>query len=358
MGNNISIGLTPNSSLSSFFTLVAEEAKYIRHLEENLEALKTEFDRLIRTKEDLLNDVKIAEQQPMMRRTNQVKGWIGRVDEMETEVNNLLKDGSREVDKLCLGGLCSLDLISGYFIGKKVPKLTEEVPVIVGQQSTLEKLWGCIVEKQVRIIGVYGLGGVGKTTLLKQINNNFCTEKHNFDIVIWVVVSKEAKLEQIQDEIGKRIGRSADSWKSKSVRDKASDICNILRQKKFVLLLDDIWQRIELSELGIPLQSLNISSKILFTTRCYDVCGEMDADKIFEVKCLTENQAWNLFQEKVGTSTLEGQAGILEQATMVARECDDLPLALITIGRTMASKKTLQEWKNALRYLRTSSYQV
>lgn len=67
----------------------------------------------------------------------------------------------------------------------------DEMPLertILGQQATFQKVLNCLAENA--IIGLYGSGGVGKTTLLKQINNNFCYGGHNFDIEIWVVVSK------------------------------------------------------------------------------------------------------------------------------------------------------------------------
>ncbi|CAA7041581.1 unnamed protein product [Microthlaspi erraticum] len=57
----------------------------------------------------------------------------------------------------------------------------------------------------VGIMGMYGMGGVGKTTLLMQINNKFSEERCGFDFVIWVVVSKELHVEKIQDEIAQKL---------------------------------------------------------------------------------------------------------------------------------------------------------
>lgn len=84
--------------------------------------------------------------------------------------------------------------------------------------------------------------------------------------------------------------------------------------------------------MGVPLQSLDTASKIVFTTRSLDVCGEMEADEMIEVKCLEQDEAWRLFLGKVRKATLRSHAGIPEVAEAVARECGGLPLALITIG--------------------------
>ena len=55
--------------------------------------------------------------------------------------------------------------------------LVDEMPVeknmTAGLDSTLEVVWHCIEDGGVGIIGLYGIGGVGKTTLLKKINNKF-----------------------------------------------------------------------------------------------------------------------------------------------------------------------------------------
>ncbi|GAY67118.1 hypothetical protein WN943_022913 [Citrus x changshan-huyou] len=77
-----------------------------------------------------------------------------------------------------------------------------ELPVdhtVVGQELLLYRVWRCITdqEKNRRIIGLYGTGGVGKTTILTQVNNNFCHQQHNFDVVIWAAVST------LQDDIEK-----------------------------------------------------------------------------------------------------------------------------------------------------------
>ncbi|MBA0868846.1 hypothetical protein Goshw_019474 [Gossypium schwendimanii] len=157
----------------------------------------------------------------------------------------------------------------------------EEQPI--GLESTIEKVWHCIVDKDVGIIGLYGLGGVGKTTLLTQINNKFSTTADKFDVVIWALVSKDYNVEKIQDKMGGNIGFRDTSWKSKSVDEKAVDIYGVLRNKRFVVLLDDLWER---------------------------VCGEMEARKRIKVECLEPEKAWELFQAKVGDETLNSHPNI------------------------------------------------
>ncbi|KAJ4718435.1 NBS-LRR type disease resistance protein [Melia azedarach] len=314
-----------------------------------------------------------------MKRLNQVQGWLSRVEAAETIADELIRRGSQEKEKLCLGGFCSKNCMSSYKFGKEVAEMlrgletlmgestfkvvAEKVPeaavdeiicepTIVGMESTFEKVWTCLGEESVRIIGIYGMGGVGKTTLLSQINNKFLNMPKSFDVVIWVVVSKDLQLEKIQEQIGKKIGLFDESWKIKSGEEKALDIFKILRKKKFILLLDDIWERVDLMKVGVPVPSIKITSKLVFTSRSIDVCGLMEAHKNFKVNCLKDEEAWELFRKKVGEDTLNCHPDILQLAKSAAKECDGLPLALTTIGRAMACKKTPQEWSYAIEVLK------
>lgn len=113
------------------------------------------------------------------------------------------------------------------------------------------------------------MGGVGKTTLLTHINNKFFVSSTDFDCVIWIVVSKELQLEKIQEIIGKKVGLlDGDSWKNKNSEEKALEIFRFLSKKKFVLLLDDKCERVDLTKAGVPLPGLkNNASEVVFKTR-------------------------------------------------------------------------------------------
>ncbi|CAN7096663.1 unnamed protein product, partial [Brassica rapa subsp. narinosa] len=199
------------------------------------------------------------------------------------------------------------------------------------------------------------MGGVGKTTLLMQINNRFSERGGGFDVVIWVVVSQNATVHKIQGIIGEKLGLGGKEWEEKSEMKRGQDIHNVLRKKKFVLLLDDIWEKVNLSTIGVPYPSKVNGSKVVFTTRSRDVCGRMGVDDPIEVRCLDTDKAWDLFKKKVGEITLGRHPDIPELARKVAGKCRGLPLALNVIGETMASKRSVQEWRRAVDVLTSSA---
>ncbi|KAJ4718284.1 NBS-LRR type disease resistance protein [Melia azedarach] len=381
MGNVCSPSFSCDDTVSHCLHCTVRRAGYICQLQDNLHNLEKELEKLIEARNDVMIKVTVAEQQAM-KRLEQVQGWFSRVQDVETEAEKLRGQSSLAVQQLCPGGFCSKNCKSSYKFGKKVYKTLRAVqnlrsegdfkdvaqllpenpvderplaPTVVGLQLTFEKLWRCLTEEQAGIIGIYGMGGVGKTTLLTQINNKFLDFPNNFDVVIWAVVSKDLELEKIQERIAKKIGFFNESWKRKSLDDKAQEIFKILSKKKFVLLLDDIWEPVDLIKVGLPLPTSTSASKVVFTTREFEVCGNMEAHKSFKVECLRYEDAWKLFEAKVGKEVLDSHPNIPELAETVAKECGGLPLALIVVGRAMACKKTPQEWEHAIEVLRSSA---
>ncbi|XP_034696376.1 disease resistance protein SUMM2-like [Vitis riparia] len=378
MGNICSISLSADRIVYSFWDGTTEHANYLRKLPENLVELGTACERLREFRNDVKRKVDIAERE-QMQRLDQVQGWLSRVENLESQVSQLIEDGTEEIEKKCLGGCCPRRCSTGYKLGKRVARKLKEVDTLmsqrpldlvaerlpsprvgerpseatVGMNSRLGMVWSSLDEEQVGIIGLYGLGGVGKTTLLTQINNAFTKTTHDFDFVIWATVSRNVNLGKIQDDIWKKIGFCDDRWKSKDRDEKATSIWNVLTGKRFVLLLDDVWERLTLLDVGVPLQ--NKKNKIVFTTRSEEVCAQMEADKRIKVDCLTRTESWDLFRMKLGEDALNFHPDIPKLAQVVAQECCGLPLVLTTMGKAMACKKTPQEWKHAIRVFQSSA---
>ncbi|EFH41664.1 predicted protein [Arabidopsis lyrata subsp. lyrata] len=345
------------------------DRNYIHLMESNLDALET-------TMENLRIDEMIC-----LQRLAQVNGWLSRVKSVESQFNDMLAARSTETGRLCLFGYCSEDCISSYNYGEKVSKMLEEVEELlskkdfvevaqkiirkaekkhiqttVGLDTLVEMAWESVMNDEIRTLGLYGMGGVGKTTLLACINNKFVELESEFDVVIWVVVSNDFQYEGIQDQILGRL-RLDKEWKQETEKEKALCIDNILNRKKFVLLLDDLWSEMDLNKIGVPPPTRANGSKIVFTTRSKEVCKHMKVDKQIEVDCLSPDKAWELFRITVGDVIFSGHQDIPALARRVAAKCHGLPLALNVIGKAMACKETLQEWYLAINVLNSLGHE-
>ncbi|XP_058075714.1 disease resistance protein RPS5-like [Magnolia sinica] len=358
-----------DSIISRLLDPITRRTGHIVNLQENVDSLKNAMNELKCVRDDVKTRVEVAERQNL-KRTHYVHWWLEKVESIEGEVNAMVEE-SKKVTRTSWSGyqLCkkvamklddvvklkskvdSLDVVAQ----KPLPDAIEEMPCTsaVGMDLMLSNALGLISEDEVGIFGIYGMGGVGKTTLLKKINNEFLVRTHEFAFIIWVVVSKELNVEKIQKDIGQRLGLSGVENESNN-ETRARDIYKVLSNKKFMLLFDDIWERLDLEMIGIPHPNSQNMSKVVFTTRFEDVCGRMAADKKIRVECLQEQESMNLFRQNVGEETMISHRDIPALAVKITKECKGLPLALITIGQAMACKKTPQEWKHAISVLSTS----
>ncbi|GMH01084.1 hypothetical protein Nepgr_002923 [Nepenthes gracilis] len=381
MGSIFSCSVSLDSVISQTCNHIALQVSHITSLADRLRTLRTALQELVAARNDVQRRVDIAERGGHLKRLDQVQVWLSAMDALITEVHALIEAATQENNNKCLGGCCPRNCTSTYKLGKKMAKkkvqilaliskgqfdaVAERLPLVpvnirpseplVGFESLSERVWRFLEDEQVSIIGLYGMGGVGKTALLTQIHNTLASSPHDFDHLIWANVSRNQSLEGIQEKIGKKIGLDEPAWASKSMEEKYEDISRVLHGKKFVLLLDNLWERLDLSKAGVPLPSEQNGSKIVFTTRSEIVCAQMDAEKKIKLECLGPTEAWELFRKKVGDDSINRHPDIPELAKIVAKECGGLPLALITLGRATACKKSPQEWSHVITTLKKSA---
>ncbi|PWA68681.1 disease resistance protein RPS2 [Artemisia annua] len=320
-------------------------------LSESAASMTRALKELTEARKDLETQV---EQAKLLGRppTNQVKGWMERVASVEAEVGLIIEKAELVWQRSCC---CNCDCSLRY---KLIKKLIEElfhltwraVPngPTIGLDVMLERVHQLLMTREGTTLGLYGMGGVGKTTLLKRINNEL-TQKLEYDVVIWAVASKDFVVEKIQQAVVERLGLSWDE--NDFPEQRAVKIYNVMRKKKFLLLLDDIWERIDLLKLGIPLPDKDNKCNVVFTTRSMDVCSDMDADNKIKIEFLGEEEAWSLFCQKVGRYDILSSQKMKSYAKTIVRKCGGLPLAIVTMGRVMANKETEEEWQYAIEVL-------
>ena len=294
--------------------------------------------------------------------TNQINNWLASVDTnisvgmviCESEQNELNWDLSVIAAGLlgrlqeCLSGQPSVVTVEA------LPPSVQEIPCSsTEQQPSRDKIFGeameYIKDSSVGVIGIWGLGGVGKTHLLTNINNAFHGDSL-FHYVIFVTASKEGSVETIQDEIGKKLKLKLPE--GDDVKSRADIILGFLKTTKFLILLDDVWNQIDLEAVGIPYPLGR--SKVVLTTRSKTVCGQMDVRKEINIARLPDDEAWQLFQDKVGQGTLSSSPRIEALAKELVEEMKGLPLALITVGRAMYGKSNPKQWESAIHYMKQS----
>ncbi|KAF7113202.1 hypothetical protein RHSIM_RhsimUnG0150300 [Rhododendron simsii] len=205
-----------------------------------------------------------------------------------------------------------------------------------------EAIVGALKDPNVKMIGVYGLGGVGKTTLVEKVAKKMLDEG-TFKQVPLVAVSKDHNVKDIQKKLADKLNLTLDATK-----DEKGKLWNKFKNgEKYLVILDDIWEEVDLKAIGIPVMEGNIGCKVLLTSRKEDLLRiTMKADRNFPIAELREGEGWNLFKKKMG-NTIESRPEIDSLAREVCRKCKGLPVAINALGAALKDRP-YHTWKNAL----------
>ncbi|CAL5435887.1 unnamed protein product [Camellia sinensis] len=339
---------------------------YHNNLDTNMETLKRKTEQLNGRNNDINVEVYYGEQRSRKKQRVEVKLWqedvrritadVQTLERQEREVRglkNALKRaqlGKRVVDKIEEVGKLYEDgefsnglLIDDPTCGHAIPtveSLAEPTSV-----RNREKIWNFLMDDAVRKIGVHGMGGVGKTTIMKSINNQLLFGTSTFSDVIWVTVSKAFDIKNLQRQIAKKL--NIDLSDNEDELRSASEIHNMLSQKKrYVLILDDLWKEFPLENMGIPEPTRDNRCKLVLTTRSLDVCTKMNCRPV-EMELLTEEEALNLFMNNVKEHQTMLTTEVEEIANEVAKKCARLPLAIVVMAGCMRGVNDIREWRSA-----------
>ncbi|GKV40986.1 hypothetical protein SLEP1_g48570 [Rubroshorea leprosula] len=220
------------------------------------------------------------------------------------------------------------------------------------------KIMEALLSPGINSIGVYGGPGVGKTMLVEQIKRT-AKEGKLFDVVVMAKVTKNLDLKRIQDEIASDLGLELPN--RVTLQGAADLIKSRLTNNKVLVILDDIWEQMDLEKVGIPsgnkqpiekkkqkISSLDEQTEciVLLTSRDPGVLPpDMPTHRNIKVDQLKEEEAQALFEKIAGK---QAESHILRPlAKEIAKKCGGLPIAIATLANTLKSKIP-QKWRITL----------
>ncbi|KAI3907839.1 hypothetical protein MKW92_031089 [Papaver armeniacum] len=212
----------------------------------------------------------------------------------------------------------------------------------------------------VKVVSIVGVGGIGKTTLAQSVLNDDKITS-NFDTRFYCVVPQTASyLETTLRRVLKGLSSSSgddcisvDDSDGADIDSLLSLLSNRVKQKKFLLVLDDVWDE-NVNKWKSLKNSLNNGvpgSSILILTRNKMSAYLMSTTTLHELKPLSEEAAWELFRRNAFVKQDSGGDALKpfeDIGRIVYQRCDGVPLALKFLGGLLRTKTTTQEWEDVM----------
>ncbi|KAJ1261772.1 hypothetical protein BS78_09G056100 [Paspalum vaginatum] len=227
-------------------------------------------------------------------------------------------------------------------------------------------------DKKMKIVSVFGFGGLGKTTLVKAVYDHFKPHfKCRPSVQLQVDQDPDMNSKGIDDQLLKPhlecgafvpVGRNPDvkkvfrdilidldkqkytnlnmkEWDEKHLMD---DLSAFIKEKRFFIVIDDIWDKDSWKLIRCALQESHYESRLVITTRIFEVATY--AGEVYRIQPLSGDNSEKLLYARIADS--EGKyfySPSAEACDKILKKCGGVPLSIITIASLLASKPD-EEW--------------
>ncbi|KAL0341532.1 UNVERIFIED_CONTAM: putative disease resistance protein [Sesamum calycinum] len=196
-------------------------------------------------------------------------------------------------------------------------------------------------DSDLLILPIVGMGGIGKTTLVRNVFDHLSIVEH-FDIRIWFTVSQEYCEKEILLGL---LNIKIDHERGETVGKLGQQLYQHLFGRKYLIVLDDVWSTTKVwDDLKAFFPSNRNRSRVLVTTRLLDVARSLGSHDHSGNNFLDEDKSWNLLCEKVFAQEECPHSELEEIGKNIAKGCNGLPLAIVVIGGLLAKSNMTQEY--------------
>lgn len=225
----------------------------LKRFHKNIQTLKKELQKLTHRRDEITEDIDVAKLEGKCP-ARQVVDWLIKVEaierDVEEEIDRKVQPFLQEVriDDSINGQGCLFDsnMQQRYHLSKTAAKKCDQVkqlitesynfltmwnvlklrdipiqhipaPSLVGQKALekLRQLMEFLADNKITRIAVYGMGGSGKTTLVKTLNNQLQSSASGLcDMVIWIPVSNDLDMKKVQSRVAERLNLAMNAEES------------------------------------------------------------------------------------------------------------------------------------------------
>ncbi|KAL6661035.1 hypothetical protein ACP70R_000419 [Stipagrostis hirtigluma subsp. patula] len=243
------------------------------------------------------------------------------------------------------------DAINGGKLTRKKTMVAafEETQLIgrVKEKLELIKLISNNDSQEFKVISICGMGGLGKTTLVKDVYQSQELSVM-FEKRACVTVKRPFHPSELLSSLATQLSDRPDG---RAGGGHELPVADLLAGKSYLIVLDDLFSTEEWDSVIRHFPTAVTTSRIIVTTREVNIakhCSENDGN-ICKLETLGEEEARNLFIEKVFGEIIdfdEQYPELADEAKCILKKCKGLPLAIVTIGGFLAAQpKTSMVWR-------------
>ncbi|KAI9107285.1 hypothetical protein K1719_021673 [Acacia pycnantha] len=288
----------------------------------------------------------LNEEYEEVRKKNFLQSWNIAVN-LKKRIKEALEEAIKLLEK------CPEKILVDYAVRERVIKEAGvksfvEYPTL---HKAFQEIKALLKDTKVKCVALYGQRGVGKTTIMKHLNNHHfydSSDKKEFDMVIFIKVAIDEKANEcaeslhILQKIAYRIKEGIEGDESEV----AGRIRSVLKDKRYLLILDGIrykpngiWEKLDISK----------DSKVVITTHYPLAFKSKYVDRTVELKPLKPEESWKMFREIAGEKVLLPNDIPIAQR-VCERFCCCLPLLIYHIASSFAQEAP-PNWLKALNEL-------
>ncbi|TVU23350.1 hypothetical protein EJB05_25709 [Eragrostis curvula] len=227
-------------------------------------------------------------------------------------------------------------------VDPRLGAIFQQVKELVGIEKPSEELISKLSlqgdeSKKTKTVSVVGVGGLGKTTLVKAVYDKL---KVDFDCTAFVSVGQNPDLKKVFREV--LIGLNKEKytdlkftvWDEKLL---IHELREYLEAKRYLILIDDVWKADTWKIIKWALVENNNGSRLITTSRIIGIADQ--PDEIYRLQPLPPEKSRKLFYTRIFGG--EGRCPdnqLDELSDKILKKCDGVPLAIITMASLLLGK--------------------
>ncbi|KAL1547791.1 putative disease resistance protein [Salvia divinorum] len=178
--------------------------------------------------------------------------------------------------------------------------------------------------RRKRVVKIYGMGGLGKTTLARKVYHHRDLQSY---ARAWVCITQQFEHKAVFSKILKQLDSNA-KVDGLEVEDMVTRIHSLLVARKCVIVIDDIWEDVHWE---IIRKAFPVNCNVILTTRYENIAHQQSEPH--KLRFLTQDEGWALLQKVADFSPVDADLKSFEDiGRQIASKCEGLPLSICVIG--------------------------